>query len=341
MALNTTGVAAAPGNIRPGVDTLYNRALLSRALPTLVHGKFADKKPFKMKSGKKQKFRRWLSLPVDEVPVPLVEGVAPTSQTLEYEEFEVTLYHYGKVVSITDEVDMTVEDPVLTETAMLLGEQAGLTVDRIYREVVNGGAAFYRIGTDIDGARTTVAGKINSTSMEIALRTLRRNNAKKYTKGINASTGVGTLPVRAAYWAICHPDLIADLEGLADFIHVSKYASQTGVDPDEIGSWKDIRIICSTNARVWANAGAAVGATGLMSTNGSEIDVYSLLIFAQGAYGVCPLGSDNARNIRKGFNEGGPSNPLEQIATSGWSVWTCAVILDPKALYRIECGATA
>ena len=341
MALNTTGRDGAEGNIRPGVDTLYNRALLSRALPNLPHGKFADKKPFKLKSGKKQKFRRWLSLPVEEVPVPLVEGVAPTSQTLQYEEFDVQLYHYGKVVAITDEIDMTVEDPVLTETAMLLGEQAGLTVDRIYREVMNGSSAFYRIGTDIDGGRETVAGKINSTALEIALRTLRRNNAKKFTKGISASTGVGTLPVRPAYWAICHPDLITDLEGLADFIHVSKYASQTGIDPDEVGCWKDIRIICSTNARIWPSSGALKGATGLISTDTTNIDVYSLLILGQNAYGTCPLGSDNARNIRKGFSEGGPSNPLEQIATSGWSVWTCAVILDPKALYRIECGVTA
>ena len=353
MATNTfAGVAGTAGVIKPGVDTFYNRTLLSRALPALIHAQLGDKKPFKAKSGNIQKFRRWKSLAVAEMPVPLSEGAPGAGQNLEHEEYQVTIQHYGGYVIITDEVDTLVEDPVLTEAAMLLGEQAGLTVDRIYRETLNGGTFFYRVGTAPAGARNTVNSKITSAALEIALRTLRRNNVKKWTRGINASTGVGTLPVRSAYWAICHPDLIRDLESLPDFVHVSKYASQTGVDPNEIGSWKDIRILCTTNARVWnANTsagllaneqyGAAVGATGLTSTDGANIDVYSLLIIGQEAYGICPLGSDNAKNIRKGFTEGGPSNPLEQIATSGWSVWTCAVRLNEQAIYRIECGATA
>ena len=135
--------------------------------------------------------------------------------------------------------------------------------------------------------------------------------------------------------------MIRDLESLPDFVHVSKYASQTGVDQNEIGSWKDIRILCTTNARVWASSGGAEGATGLASTDHANVDVYSMLIIGQEAYGICPLGSDNAKNIRKGFTEGGPSNPLEQVATSGWTVWTCAVRLNEQAIYRIECGATA
>ena len=343
MATNTFAGATGGvgGVIKPGVDTFYNRTLLSRCLPALIHAQLGDKKPFKAKNGNIMKFRRWKSLAVADAPVPLTEGTPGAGQVLEYDEYSVTIQHYGGYVIITDEVDMLVEDPVLTEAAMLLGEQAGLTVDRIYREVLNGGSFFYRIGTAVAGARNTVNAKISSTALEVALRTLRRNNVKKWTRGINASTGVGTLPVRAAYWAIAHPDMIRDLESLPDFIHVSKYASQTGVDPNEIGSWKDIRILCTTNARVWASTGAAVGATGLISSDATSIDVYSLLIVGQEAYGICPLGSDNAKNIRKGFTEGGPSNPLEQVATSGWTVWTCAVRLNEQALYRIECGVTA
>ena len=355
MATNQiTGATGGTGGvIKPGVDTFYNRTLLSRCLPALIHAQLGDKKPFKAKNGNNMKFRRWKSLAVAESPVPLVEGVPGTGQALEYEEYSVTIQHYGGYVIITDEVDTLVEDPVLTEAAMLLGEQAGLTVDRIYREVLNSGNSCYRCAPNpTSDPRNAVNSKITSASMEIALRTLRRNNIKKWTRGINASTGVGTAPVRAAYWAITHPDLIRDLESLPDFVHVSKYASQTGVDPNEIGSWKDIRILCTSNAKVWNPAncptlpvnqqsGAAVGATGLYSTDHTNIDVYSLLIIGQEAYGICPLGSDNAKNIRKGFTEGGPSNPLEQIATSGWSVWTCAVRLNEQAIYRIECGATA
>ena len=347
MATNQfTGATGGTGGvIKPGVDTFYNRTLLSRCLPALIHAQLGDKKPFKAKNGNVMKFRRWKSLAVAENPVPLTEGVPGTGQALEYEEYSVTIKHYGGYVIITDEVDTLVEDPVLTEAAMLLGEQAGLTVDRIYREVLNSGTFAHTVGTTLGGVagagpRTDIVSKITSASMEMALRTLRRNNIKKWTRGINASTGVGTLPVRSAYWAIAHPDMIRDLESLPDFIHVSKYATQTGVDPNEIGSWKDIRILCTTNARVWPGGGGAVGATGLVNTAGT-VDVYSFLILGQEAYGICPLGSDNAKNIRKGFTEGGPSNPLEQIATSGWSVWTCAVRLNEQAIFRIECGATA
>ena len=336
-----TGIAGNAGVVKPGVDTFYNRTLLTRLLPALVHAQLGDSKPFGKKQGNKMKFRRWKSLAVDEVPTPLTEGDPGAGQQVEYEEYEVTIAHYGRWLAITDEVDMLVEDPVLTEFALILGEQAGLTVDRVYREVMNGGTAFYRMAANVAGARNTVNAKISSTAMEIALRTLRRSNVKKWTKGISASTGVGTLPIRSAYWAICHPDLLRDLEALPDFVHVSKYASQTGIDPNEVGAWKDIRILCSTNARVWRSSGAAVGATGLLSTDATSVDVYSFLIVGQNAYGKCSIGSDNARNIRKGFTEGGIANPLEQVASSGWSVWTAAVRLNEEALYRIECGVTA
>ena len=68
MATNTfTGAAGTAGVIKPGVDTFYNRTLLSRTLPALIHAQLGDKKPFKMKSGNIQKFRRWKSLSVEDV----------------------------------------------------------------------------------------------------------------------------------------------------------------------------------------------------------------------------------------------------------------------------------
>jgi len=50
-----------------------------------------------------------------------------------------SISQYGSYVTFTDLVEETTFDPYLTETAQVLGEQAGSTVDILVRNVITSG----------------------------------------------------------------------------------------------------------------------------------------------------------------------------------------------------------
>ena len=322
----------------PAVANYYNRALLMRVTPQLLHQQFAKEESLPANHGNTMVFRRYGNLAA--AITPLTEGTTPGGSQLSKTDITVNIDQYGDFVEITDKVDITVEDKVLTEAAQILGDQAGLTLDVLTRDVINAGSIVYLCGVaaPTTGARTDIDEKINTTSLEFALRTLRAAKAKMKTKPIKASTSVGTKGVRAAYWAIIHTDMIADVEALPGFILVNEYASGSEVAEYEIGSWKNIRFLATTEAKIWLAGGAAVGTTGLKSVGATSVDVYSCLIFGEEAFGTVKIGK-NVENIRKPFGAG--NDPLNQRATSGWKAWFAAKILNDAFMVRIEAGVTA
>lgn len=322
--------------IDPAVSTFYDRVLLKRALPYLVHGLFGQKRPLPANSGTILKFRRYTALP--KATVKLVEGVNPTAEQLAKTDVTATPYTYGQYVEITDEIDMTVEDKVLTEAQVLLGESAGLTLDTIYRDILNAGTAYFRAGGVTN--RTDIITKLTTTDLNKALRALRNNKAKYFTKSIKASTGVGSVPIRASYYAIVHPDMIYDIEGLTGFVPVSQYGDPSSAHENEIGAYKNLRFIETTEAKVFADGGGSAVTGGLKyTTANSACDVYTMLIFGMDAYGVVDLKGHAMQSIIKPFGAG--DDPLNRVATAGWKAKSTCVILNDAFMYRVEAGVSA
>lgn len=109
MAITTTT------NVPPAIAVFYDRVLLKRALPSLVHKMFGQSRNIKQKSGNQIKFRRYSSLAVNTTP--LAEGVTPAGQQLSVTDLYAEVKQYGDFVHLTDVIDLTVQDPVLTEAA--------------------------------------------------------------------------------------------------------------------------------------------------------------------------------------------------------------------------------
>ena len=83
-------------------------------------------------------------------------------------------------------------------------------------------------------------------------RALRLNNARKITKIISATDGVGTTPVKAGYVDIISPNTHYDIKGLTGFIPVAQYPQNTQlVDPNEVGSLDEFRFVETPNAKVF------------------------------------------------------------------------------------------
>lgn len=316
-------------NIPPGTQAFYDRNLLVRAVPADVHGRFGQLRPIAKRNGNQIKFRRYESLPVNTTP--LTEGVTPSGSQLTVTDIISTLQEFGDFVTISDLVDFTNQDPVLTEAGEVLGEQGGTTVDITRASVLCAGTnVIFQNGV----VRTAVNTPIDSISLRTAIRTLARQNTKFMRMMIMATTGISTAPVRKAYMSIIRADTEAELEQVTGYLPISEYSSAMRAEEDEVGAFRNIRFFASENAIIFLDAG---GAAGLMISNlGVNADVYCTLVLGANAYGVVPLSGEAMRNIVKPLGSAGTADPLNQRATSGWKAITTTQILNDNFMTRIE-----
>ena len=307
-----------------GVAAFYDRNLLERAMPSLVHDKFGQSRPVPANNSKVIKFRKYSALAA--ATTPLTEGTTPSGSQLSTTDITATLAQYGDYVTISDMVSMTVEDAVVTEATDILGEQAGDTLDIVYREILNAGTNVIYAGaiaTPTIDTRVEVASKPLATDLDKVIKTLKGQNAKTFTQMISGSAKVNTYPIRPAFMAITHTDKVSDLEGLTGWKSVEEYASQGGVDANEAGAYKNIRFLETTNAKVFTAAGAG------------SVNVYSTLVFGKDAYGVVGLrGQRNIQTIVKPLGSG--EDALNQRATVGWKALATAKILNDAFMVRYE-----
>lgn len=307
----------------------YDRTLLYRAVPLFVHTKFAQVRDIPRNGGTNTiKFRRYGNL--SAATTALTEGVTPTGSSLSITDVSATVAQYGDYITITDVIDYESKDPVLVEAAEILGDQMGDTLDQLTRDVLAAGSVVYYSGTS-SSSRATVGATdlIDADDIKIAVRTLKVAKAKKVTRMINASTGIATEPVNAAYIGFCHPNTSYTLKGLTGFVPVEKYASTMQVMEGEIGKLDEVRFIESTNCKVFAGEGE------------SSIDVYATIILGMDAYGITRISGEAIKNIIKPLGSAGSSDPLDQRATSGWKATFVAKILNDAFMIRIEHAVAA
>lgn len=241
-------------------------------------------------------------------------------------------------ITISNWVSIVGLDPLLIEGGEILAEQMGLTVDTLDRDV-------YMAGTNVRyangvSARASVTAAPAVADMKSVVRTLEGANAKKLRTMVMAGANVGTRPIASAFYGITHTDCRQDYEALSGFTKIEEYANQKDVMEEEIGSWGNVRILTTTNAKIFQAGGVAVGTTGLVADDSTNIDVYTTLVFAANAVGSVPLQKGNVKNIIKKMGSAGTEDPLDQRATSGWKVAQTAKILNDDYLIRFEHGAT-
>lgn len=298
-------------SLSPTMQTYYDKKLLARLLPNLVHLKWAQKKPIPKGKGKTINFRRFSPLP--HATTPLVEGVTPTGNNLAITEIEATVNQYGDYIELSDVLDLTAIDPVLDEATEVLAEQAAQTMDVTARDTLVAGTTVQYANGKL--SRATIAATDVLTVLEVrkSVRTLKRNNAK-------------TIDGRN-YLAIVEPGTTFDLQSDPKWEEAAKYAGSTQIFDGEIGRLYGVRFVETSYAKIFAGAGA------------SGANVAATLVFGKEAYGMSDIESSGAvKNIIKQFGSGGTNDPLDQRATSGWKVLFTVKILEQLAMVRIEHG---
>lgn len=300
---------------------------MKAARPLLTHLRWAQVKDLPKNNSLVIKFRRYSLLTASTTA--LSEGVTPEGTQLSVTDVTATVAQYGEFITLTDLLLLTTFDPVLTETADLLGQQAGNTLDQLCRDVIIACTTIQYASTSSSVATVSSTMKLTRDEIKEAVRTLQGNNAKKITRMVNPSTGFNTSPINAAYIGIISEDTHFDLKDAEGWVPVEEYASQNGVIEGEVGKLDEVRFVMTTNAKVAASSGAG------------SIDVHKTIIMAQDFYGISRISGAAMKNIVKPLGSAGTADPLDQRSTSGWKATFIAKILNENFAVVINHAVSA
>ncbi len=291
MAITTVAV------LPPAVREYYDRLLLMTAYPTLIHTKFAQKRILPEKMGDTIVFRRYSRLPT--VPIPLVDGVTPPGSPLSATDIKARVDFYGNFVTITNQVELTVEDRVLNEAARLLAQNLGQTMDEVTRDVLASTISVLQCSNGVNGNTPT---ELTKADIDAAVKTLLGNDAEMISEVVVGRDAFGTAPVRPAFWAYIDTDLLDDLENVSNFSNSANYPNQQSVLDSEWGATGNVR---------WLY-------TSIGSVSSASPAVYNNFIIGKEAYAVVHLGSETGDFYIEPLGSAGAADPLHQRGSVGW-----------------------
>lgn len=310
-------------NATTGVNALtaeqaefYQDAMLERLLPELFFMKYGQKKNIPANAGASTSFRLLNSLAVKTDAI--TEGVTPDGVNLDIKKIVGTVQEYGNYTKISEFISMTGLDPLLTEAAQLMGENAGESMDQIVRDILAAGTNVMTAGAK---ARTALTASDKITGMDI-LR-IRRNLKRNKVKPLNVPGG------GKGYIAFVHTDVATDLMQTQEWKDQNTYVDNKNREEGIIGKMYGVYFLEADNAVKFAGAGA------------SGADVYATIVIGKDAYGIPDIqGSSKPKIIVHKAGSAGSADPLNQFNTVAWKSAFTAMRLNELSIVRYESGAS-
>lgn len=321
-SVNTTTNMTTSTGMSKGMQTYYDRRLLSNMKSRLVHTQFGQKRVLPLNSGLTIQFRRW-QLPTARTTA-LSEGVTPTGQMMTQSEVTATIAQYGGHFEITDKLAKTHLDRVVAEAMDQVSYQGALTLDHLTRDVINAGTQVIYANSKTGRTNLTASDLMTGKEIRQAVRLLKKKKAR---------------PVRGNYYVcIVGPDVTFALQQDDDWVKVSQYQDKENIYSGEVGKLWGCIFVETTEAKVWEDGGATTGSGATEVT----ADVASALVLGAEAYGVIELDGKGVHTIVHPAGSSGTYDPLDQISTVGWKVdgFVCKILND-EWMVRIESGVAA
>lgn len=247
------------------------------------------------------------------VTTALTEGTAPTAQELTISSDTVSAVQYGWTAEITDLAMLESPLDMIAIAADRIADQAGNSLDVVIRDIVGAGT---NVKYSNGAARSAVSATITGALVKKMFWFLVDSNVPRF--------GDGT------FHAILSPEQAYDLESdtaSGGWMDVHKYVGNSQLYTGEIGQYAGVRFMVTSNAKLFATAGAG------------SVNVWSALFLGPEAYAVGDLQSLQARFVPPG---GDHSDPLGQKAIVGAKVALGGALLDANgARYvRLETAGT-
>lgn len=225
--------------------TYYDKNLLEKAKVRMVHARYGQKRPIPLHNGKTVNFRRYDLFTPDVDALTLAEGVTPSGQQLSKTQIEATVKQYGAYVELSDLLEQSDVDLVVTESADLLGEQLGTVVEWITRDAMCATTNVQYAGGKQNRLALTGTETLTVSEIRKAVRTLKKNKARMFMANENGA------PRSPHFVCICSPDATYDLQNDTLWQDVSKYSSAEQLYSGEIGRLFGVVFVESTEARIY------------------------------------------------------------------------------------------
>lgn len=316
MAANTN--VTTDSGMSPEMKTYYDKELIRLAAPKLVHDQFAQTKDIPKNGGKVIEFRKFNPLP--KALTPLTEGVTPDGlkATVDYQTSEVA--QYGSYLTYSDVLDLTAIDNTVLEFTRLNADQAGRTLDTVTRDVVNAGTQVNYVGDRLSRSLIQSTDTLKPYDIEFAAALLKGANTPELPGG--------------GFVAICHPYVVFDLRTSSEFIEMHKYAATTELFNGEVGKIGNVRIVESTEAKIWNDNTCPVISAAAGTVPAKYRSIFSTLVVGANAYATTKVTGGGLQQIIKPIGSG--DDPLNQRGTIGWKGIKTAEILVDAYMVRIE-----
>lgn len=238
----------------PEIQTYYDRKMVKDMKPKLVHYEYGQKRPIPRGNGKSISFRKWT--PFAAITAPLSEGVVPDGQNLSMTELTATVAQYGGYVAISDLLDLTAVDPVASDAVELMADQGGLSVDTVIRDILHAGTGVQYAGGKSYRHAVAAADILSTTELRKAVRTLKNNKAKPFSRG-----------GKEYYVAVVSPDTTYDLQSDPLWQDVSKYQDKEAIFTGEIGRIFGVILVETPEAKTFTAAGLTAAARNLTAAS--------------------------------------------------------------------------
>jgi N4-gp56 family major capsid protein len=272
--------------------------------------------------------------------------VTPDFDQLESEVISTTIRQYGRYVPVTDLMEILGQDPYVSIITERQAQQAAEVIDLLcYKTFRNPANTIYAGGAAIT-SRAAVNGVVSTADLDRAIRHLEGLDAEKLTEMLAATPDVSTQPLRPSYVAICHPILRYDLEALTGFVPVEQYANSSQAMDFEIGSYKGVRFLVTTQAVAFDRDGdnslgaGAAGTSLVEDATGSFAEVYPIVIFAKDAVGTATIGGMDSIVPKVVRPTPSGTDPLGQRGTVGYTFMHGQLILNEDWIITIETGVS-
>jgi N4-gp56 family major capsid protein len=257
----------------------------------------------------------------------IAEGVTPPPDSIVPIDITVVMIQYGCLYGFTDKTFYLYEDDIPKAMIEQIGERVTLVNELIIWGALRACTNQYYGGSGTSIA--TVNGALTLGMVRKIVKNLQANHAEPINSVLKASQNYGTDAVADGYTVYCHTDMEPDIRDLPNFTPCEKYATGTPM-PYEIGKCERFRFITSPDLPSLQNAGAAVGATGLYSTTGANIDVYQIIVAAKDAWGqIAVRGLAALDPTFLPPSEKSKSDPHGQRGYAGTTWWKAVMIENP------------
>ena len=297
--------------------------------------------------GEQVKVRRELDLDVSELPF-LAQDRDPTPRKLAKQDLLVTMYEMGCHVRLTKKLKYDSYDNEVASASRALGTHMYRSMDLFGRDTINGGTNVFRAANDAGGeaaSRSAVLGVPSKKALRKIRLAANLNRMRTWKNPILGTGRVGTNPVPGGYPVITSHrmiDILRDVLG-SEYHDVSTYASDNLIYFNEDGRWDRFRFIPADQAKEWADSGGAASGTGLYSTTGTNVDVHSMVVLGENAFGCRhPKHGDTKKQkaysqlITQPEGSSGIADAFKRFSSIAWYMRQGMRIWDDALIYRAE-----